>query len=91
MARKKLVECSFLIPIRRDRHLSDGRTHLVAAWEWLEENLAEFGGGTRDLSLHAGWYPDPDTGERVTDRSRRYGGNSACALARFAFGPPQRV
>jgi hypothetical protein len=27
MARKKLVECSFLIPIRRDANLSDGEAH----------------------------------------------------------------
>jgi hypothetical protein len=38
----------------------------------LEDRLDQFGGATRDTALHQGWYPDPDTGQRVTDDSRRY-------------------
>jgi hypothetical protein len=72
VARQPLLECSFLIPIRRDRNLSDGRAHFPEAWRWLEQQLSDFGGGTRDSALQHGWYLDPDTGKRVTDRSRRY-------------------
>lgn len=72
MARKRLVECSFLIPIRQDRNLSDGKLHSPASWQWLNDKLSEFGGATRVTALQEGWYPDPDSGERVTDRSRRY-------------------
>jgi hypothetical protein len=67
-----LLECSFLIPIRRDRNLSDGRRHLAATWAWLEDELYVFGGATRAPDLYEGWYLDPDTGEQVRDRSRKY-------------------
>jgi hypothetical protein len=69
VARKRLLECSFLIPIRRDRSLSDGRLHATTAWE---SGLEEFGGATRAVGLYEGWYFDPDTQERVQDLSRRY-------------------
>jgi hypothetical protein len=72
VARKRLLECSFLIPIRRDRNLSDGKRHKPPAWHWLENSLSEFGGATRDTAHQEGWYLDPDTGGRVTDLSRRY-------------------
>jgi hypothetical protein len=72
VARKRLLECSFLIPIRRDRKLSDGKAHARKDWKWLHTQLLDFGGATRDLDLKEGWYSDPDTGERVTDRSRNY-------------------
>lgn len=71
MARKRLLECSFLIPIRRDRNLSDGKRHKKVTWSWLEEALGVFGGATRTPNQE-GWYLDPDTGERVWDRSHRY-------------------
>jgi hypothetical protein len=71
VARKRLLECAFLIPVRRDRILSDGKAHLTTAWAWLEQELLAFGGMTR-ASDHEGWYLDPDTGERVSDRSRKY-------------------
>src|SRR5437868_2000361 len=72
MARKTLLECSFLIPVRRDRNLAGGGPHPNKAWKWLREALLDFGGGTRSLELYEGWYLDPDTGERVTDLSRKY-------------------
>jgi hypothetical protein len=72
MARKPLLECSFLIPIRRDRNLSDGAAHAPRAWHWLDDELFQFGGATRDLGLHEGWYVDPDTGKPVRDRSQKY-------------------
>ncbi len=87
MARPTLVECTFLIPLRRDANLSDGRPHKRGAWSWLEENLQQFGGATRDTALQEGWYPDPDTGERITDRSRRY----LVAVPRFSRAAVTRL
>jgi hypothetical protein len=72
MARQKLLECAFLIPLRRDRNRSDGRPHDRQAWHWLDEHLYEFGGATRAGESYSGWYLDPDTGERVTDASTKY-------------------
>jgi hypothetical protein len=69
---KALLECSFLIPIRRDRILSDGKLHARKAWNWLERELFVFEGATRSEALYAGFYLDPDTGEQVKDRSYRY-------------------
>ncbi len=71
MAKKRLPECSFLIPVRRDRILSDGKPHLTATWDWLEDELLAFGGLTRAPDRR-GFYFDPDTGEAVRDRSRNY-------------------
>ena len=72
MAAKTLLECSFLIPTRRDKNRSDGKAHQRSAWRWFEGVLSDFGGGTRDTSLQFGWYVDPDTGKRVSDYSRKY-------------------
>ena len=72
MARQALIECSFLIPIRRDRHLSDGRLHHTSAWQWLDEQLFAFGGATRATELYEGWYMDPDTNKPVKDHSKKY-------------------
>jgi hypothetical protein len=72
LAGKTLLECSFLIPTRRDKNLSDGRPHRPGAWDWLENELSSFGGATRDTALQFGWYEDPDTGERISDYSRKY-------------------
>jgi hypothetical protein len=72
MARGKLLECAFLIPIRRDATISDGLPHKRSAWYWLDRQLLPFRGGTRALSLYLGWYVDPNLGKIVRDRSRRY-------------------
>jgi hypothetical protein len=72
VAAAALWECSFLIPIRRDAILADGKLHRRAAWAWLEGRLSAFGGATRASGLYPGWYPDPQTGQRVDDRSRKY-------------------
>lgn len=71
MARKRLLECSFLVPVRRDRILSDGKPHLPATWLWLESELFVFSGMTRAPDRE-GWYLDPGTREPVRDRSRNY-------------------
>jgi hypothetical protein len=67
-----LLECSFLIPLRRDRGLSDGKPHPRKAWLWLDEELYGFGGATHEKEPLAGWYVDPDTGKRVKDASRKF-------------------
>jgi hypothetical protein len=67
-----LLECSFLIPVRRDRNLSDGALHRAPAWEWLDDRLFEFGGATRANALYEGWYLDPDTRKPVSDLSKKY-------------------
>jgi hypothetical protein len=69
---EQLLECSFLIPSRRDRHLSDGKAHRRSTWNWLERELFVFGGGTRAPNLYSGWYLDRDTGRQVRDLSRKY-------------------
>jgi hypothetical protein len=70
--RRRLLECSFLLPIRRDRRLSDGAVHGPRVWSWLHDQLFVFKGGTRAPDLYEGWYVDPDTRKPVTDRSRKY-------------------
>jgi hypothetical protein len=49
-----LVECGFYIPIHRDKNLSDGQLHGAEAWEWLDDQLSEFGGATRSAALYEG-------------------------------------
>ena len=68
------TECSFLIPIVRDAHLSDGEVHSTVSWEWMMDELWDrFGvGGTIAPGLYEGFYRDPDTGGRVSDQSRKY-------------------
>lgn len=73
MAQEALVECSFFIPIRRDANLSDGDFHSRRAFAWLDDELFErFQGGTIAPGLYEGFYKDPDTGERIADKSYRY-------------------
>jgi len=73
MAASELVECSFFIPLRRDSNLSDGASHPIEAWEWLDYELfARFRGGTKAPGEYHGFYEDPDTGQRVDDDSYRY-------------------
>jgi len=72
VASQPLLECSFLIPVRRDRNLSDGKPHPPKTWFWLEDELLAFSGATRAPNAYQGWYLDADTGERVRDRSRKY-------------------
>jgi hypothetical protein len=72
VAAERLYECSFRIPVRRDRILSDGKPHRKKVWAWLENGLVAFGGATRAPELYEGWYFDPDTGQQVRDQSRKY-------------------
>jgi hypothetical protein len=69
---RPLLECTFLIPVRRDRNEADGGRHGRKAWDWLENGLLEFEGATRDSGLKKGWYIDQVTGGRVHDQSCCY-------------------
>jgi hypothetical protein len=70
---EELLECSFLIPVRRSSDLSDGHEHEDKSWQWLQSSLlSRFEGVTPDRGTLDGFYKDPDTGKVVTDRSYRY-------------------
>jgi len=68
-----ILECSFLVPVRRDANLSDGKAHAAKLWAWLRNELFDrFRGGTRAPVRYSGFYADPDTGESVSDFSYKY-------------------
>jgi hypothetical protein len=73
MGSKQLRECTFLIPLRRDKELSDGKQHTVTAWRWLQGELYErFQGWTIAPGVYEGQWKSSQTGESVSDRSRMY-------------------
>ena len=73
MANKALVECSFYIPLHRDSILSNGEKHKSDVWDWLESELFKrFDGVTSAPGNYRGFYADPDTGQKVSDESRRF-------------------
>lgn len=70
---ESFVECSFLVPIRRDAHLSDGGEHDRETWEWLTTELFDrFHGATVAPGKYQGFYEDPNTQRQVADESCRY-------------------
>jgi hypothetical protein len=73
MVQGPLLECSFLIPIRRDINLSDGEEHDPTDWDWFDDELFNrFGGMTYSPVRYQGDYVDPDTKARVHDESKKY-------------------
>ena len=73
MGNSPIVECPFLVPIRRDANLSDGMPHSGKLWDWLELQLFKrFDGGTMAPGHFQGFYRDPDTQEKVSDLSNKY-------------------
>lgn len=73
MASIHLVECCFLVPIRRDANLSDGAEHDPSTWQLLYMELFErFGGATRAPGRYRGFYADPNSGEQVSDESLKF-------------------
>lgn len=67
------IECTFLIPERRDADLSDGCVHYQDAWDWLDDELFEkFDGRTIAPGLYEGIWRDPSTNQRVSDMSRKF-------------------
>jgi hypothetical protein len=73
MDQEQLVEAAFLIPIREDRDVGNGRLHPYTRWQRLTRDLYHmFEGWSRAPGLVEGVYKDPDTGQPVSDKSRRY-------------------
>ena len=73
MEQEQLVEAAFLIPIREDRDVGNGRLHPYTRWQRLTRDLYHmFEGWSRAPGLVEGVYKDPDTGQPVSDKSRRY-------------------
>jgi hypothetical protein len=73
MAARQLVECSFLIPLRRDAETSDGRKHPAGLWKWLSDELYDrFGGRTRAKQTYDGLWRSSQTGLPVADESYLY-------------------
>ncbi len=69
----KLIECAFLAPLSGDGDLSSEESHSATEWEWLTDQLwIGFGGGTIPQCFYEGFYTDPDSGQRVSDRSRKF-------------------
>jgi len=73
MARPQLVECSFFIPTRRDREMSDGRPHPEETWKWLATELYNrFEAETEAPGLYHGLWRSPKSGMQISDVSRRF-------------------
>lgn len=67
------VETTVLIPMKEDRNVGNSDFHPHTRWTKLDEDLYDkFKGWTVSPGLYEGNYPDPDTGEKVTDSSRVY-------------------
>ena len=70
MTNDYLVECGFLVPIRRDSRLSDGKPHEATAWDWLYDELFDAFGVVRFSNvLEIADWRDPH-GAAVHGRSR---------------------
>ena len=69
----KLVECQFLIPLRRDSEISDGKLVDTRDWQWLQGELfEEFGGwGAMSDSFEGAWRSNA-SGRESRDFSKRY-------------------
>lgn len=51
-----VVQCEFLVPIRRDAERSDAELHSTEEWEWLDEELfIRFDGATVAPGLYTGF------------------------------------
>jgi len=69
---RKLVECSFLVPIHRDPETSDGAPHEQENWYWLVERLFDlFGAWTLAPGVYEGVWKSPQ-GTAIPDQTRRY-------------------
>jgi hypothetical protein len=73
MVQDPCLECSFLIPVRRDANLSDGSEHDPDTLDWLATELfVRFRGATIAPGKYQGFYEDPDTHAQVSDESFKY-------------------
>jgi len=68
-----MVECHFLIPLRRDAEIADGEPHDLKDWDWLELQIQHlFGFWTVAPGYYHGAWMSPRTGQLITDQSRRF-------------------
>jgi hypothetical protein len=73
MSKSKLKETRFLIPLRRDGEISDGKHHEVACWQLLDDELAgRFGGRTKSTEQLQGIWKNPKTGALTSDESVQF-------------------
>ena len=73
MEQEQIVEAAFLIPIREDRQVGNGLLHPDSKWQKFTRELYQmFEGWSREPGLVEGVYKDPETGQPVSDKSRRY-------------------
>jgi hypothetical protein len=73
MASKRIVECSFLIPLHRDAEISDGEQHSPQVWRWLNDALyLTFDGRTIAPGVYKGVWKSPATGNPIHDETRKY-------------------
>lgn len=68
-----MIECSFLIPMRRDAEISDGKPHGRDSWLWLESTLYDrFDAFTAAPGEYRGVWKSPSTQSRIRDKCRKY-------------------
>lgn len=73
MTKSKLMECRFLVPLRRDVEISDGNLHETDCWQWLDHELAgRFGGRTKFAEQLQGIWKNPKTGALTSDESIQF-------------------
>jgi hypothetical protein len=67
------IEASFLISIREDKDVGNGKRHSIDCWSRFKTKLfEEFYGFTIAPGEYYGCYTDPDTQAMVSDRSRLF-------------------
>jgi hypothetical protein len=68
-----MIECSFLIPLRRDSEISDGASHPRRAWQWLEAELFDLATGfTIAPGEFRGKWKSTLSQSIVSDKSKKY-------------------
>lgn len=73
MAAGYVLECSFLIPLRRDAEISDGELHAPQAWQWLRNELySRFDGWTIAPGIYEGAWKNARTRQPIHDQTRRF-------------------
>ncbi len=73
MKRVNRVECVFLIPLTRDKEISDGNRHAPQAWRWLnDEFYCNFDGITIAPGVYKGIWKSTQTGLPVHDKTRKF-------------------
>jgi len=73
MSEEVLIEASFLIPLRKDKEIGNGKLHPSDRWTFFQRKLyITFEGWTLAPGVYQGCYKDPDTGQEIADFSYKY-------------------